>query len=402
MKSLKGMLMLAGALCASLAAGAAWAADNKVVIGDIDDMSGPYADIIGAAGIEAIKMAIADFGGTVLGQPITILTFDHQNKPDLGAQKVREWADTDGMTMLLGGSNTGVSLAMSPAAKEKKIPFFAIGATGASLTGKDCTPYTVHYVHDTTALSIGTTTAILDEGGKTWFFLTSDYAFGTQLQASGARVVTADGGKVVGAVRVPINTSDYASYLLQAQNSGAQVLGLANAGSDFMNSLKAANDFGILKTMKPAALLAFISDINALGLETAQGLYLTAAWYWDLDDKTRAFAKRFFDKTGVEPTMTQAGYYSATLTYLNAVEAVGTTDPDEVMDQLHKTRIDDMFTAGGVIRADGLMEHDMYVMRVKTPSESKYPWDYYRVVKKLSGEQAFGKLADSACPLVKK
>jgi branched-chain amino acid transport system substrate-binding protein len=304
--------------------------------------------------------------------------------------------------MVLLGANTGVSLAMAPIASEKKIPFFAIGATGASLTGKDCTPYTVHYVHDTTALSIGTTTAILDEGGKTWFFLTSDYAFGTQLQASAARVVTADGGKVVGAVRVPINTSDYASYLLQAQNSGAQVLGLANAGSDFMNSLKAANDFGILKTMKPAALLAFISDINALGLETAQGLYLTAAWYWDLDDKTRAFAKRFFDKTGVEPTMTQAGYYSATLTYLNAVEAVGMTDPDKVMDQLHKTRIDDMFTAGGVIRADGLMEHDMYVMRVKTPSESKYPWDYYRVVKKLSGEQAFGKLADSACPLVKK
>jgi branched-chain amino acid transport system substrate-binding protein len=237
--------------------------------------------------------------------------------------------------MVLLGANTGVSLAMAPIASEKKIPFFAIGATGASLTGKDCTPYTVHYVHDTTALSIGTTTAILDEGGKTWFFLTSDYAFGTQLQASAARVVTADGGKVVGAVRVPINTSDYASYLLQAQNSGAQVLGLANAGSDFMNSLKAANDFGILKTMKPAALLAFISDINALGLETAQGLYLTAAWYWDLDDKTRAFAKRFFDKTGVEPTMTQAGYYSATLTYLNAVEAVGTTDPDKVMDQLH-------------------------------------------------------------------
>jgi len=398
----RNTLAVMGAVCAFFSSIAALADANKVVIGDIDDMSGPYADTNGPGAVEAIKMAIADFGGSALDRPIQLLTADHQNKPDVGAQKFREWVDREGLTMVLLGANTGVSLAMAPIASEKKIPFFAIGATGASLTGKDCTPYTVHYVHDTTALSIGTTTAILDEGGKTWFFLTSDYAFGTQLQASAARVVTADGGKVVGAVRVPINTSDYASYLLQAQNSGAQVLGLANAGSDFMNSLKAANDFGILKTMKPAALLAFISDINALGLETAQGLYLTAAWYWDLDDKTRAFAKRFFDKTGVEPTMTQAGYYSATLTYLNAVEAVGTTDPDKVMDQLHKTRIDDMFTAGGVIRADGLMEHDMYVMRVKTPSESKYPWDYYRVVKKLSGEQAFGKLADSACPLVKK
>jgi branched-chain amino acid transport system substrate-binding protein len=222
------------------------------------------------------------------------------------------------------------------------------------------------------------------------------------LQDAAERVVNANGGKVVGSVRVPIGASDFSSYLLQAQKSGAEVLGLANAGSDFMNSLRAANEYGILRTMKPAALLAFISDIHALGLETAQGLYLTAAWYWDLNDKTRAFAKRFFAKTGAEPTMTQAGYYSATLTYLNAVTAVGATDPDKVMDELRKTKIDDMFADGGVIRADGLMEHDMYVMQVKTPSESKYPWDYYRVVKRISGEQAFGKLADSTCPLVKK
>ena len=399
---LRLLMPISAALLAALSSLGAHADAGKVVIGDIDDMSGLYADILGPKGVEAIKMAVADFGGSALGQPIEVMTFDHQNKAALGAEKFREWADRDGLTMLLGGNNTGVSLAMAPVAKEKKIPFFAIGAAGASLTGKDCTPYTIHYAYDTTALGNGTATTILDQGGKTWFFLTADYAFGTQLQDSAARVVAAKGGKVLGAVRVPLNTSDFSSYLLQAQSSGAQVLGLANAGADFSNSLKAANEFGITKTMRPAALLAHITDINALGLETAQGLYLTAAWYWDLDDKTRAFSKRFFEKTGVEPTWDKAAYYSATLAYLEAVKAVGSTDPDKVMAQLRKTKIDDMFTDDGRIRADGLMVHAMYVMQVKKPSESKYPWDYYRVVKKMSGEEAFGKLADSTCPLIKK
>src|SRR5271155_2256337 len=402
MKSRNWLISISGAVLASLWSFAADAAANKVVIGDIDDMSGLYADIIGPKGVEAIKMAIADFGGSALGQPIQVLTYDHQNKPALGAEKFREWADRDGLTMLLGGSNTGVSLAMNPVAKEKKIPFIAIGAAGASLTGKDCTPYTIHYAYDTTSLGNGTATAILNEGGKTWFFVTADYAFGTQLQEAAGRVVTANGGTVVGSVRAPLATSDFASYLLQAQNSGAQVLGLANAGPDFTNSLKAANDLGVLKTMRPAALEAFITDIHALGLETAQGLYLTTAWYWDLNDKTRAFAKRFMDKIGREPTMTQAAYYSATIIYLNADKAAGTTDADKVMDELHKVKIDDMFTDNGIIRTDGLMEHPMYIMKVKKPSESKYPWDYYSVVQKMSGEQAFGKLADSTCPLVKK
>ncbi len=287
MKSLRRMLMLAGALCASLAASAASAADNKVVIGDIDDMSGPYADVIGAAGVEAIKMAIADFGGTVLGQPIEVLTFDHQNKPALGAEKLREWADTQGMTMLLGGSNTGVSIAMSAAAKEKKVPFIAIGAAGASLTGKDCTPYTIHYGYDTTALANGTAKTILEQGGKSWFFITADYAFGKQLEAGATEVVKAGGGSVKGDVRVPLATSDFSSYLLQAQGSGAQVLGLANAGADTQNSLKAAAEFGLTKTMRPAALLVFLTDVHAIGLQTAQGLVLTTAWYWNMDDTTR-------------------------------------------------------------------------------------------------------------------
>jgi branched-chain amino acid transport system substrate-binding protein len=398
----KSLLPVSAALFASLSCFPAFADAGKVVIGDIDDMSGVYADINGPGAVEAIKMAIADFGGSALGQPIELLTADHQNKPDLGVQKFREWADRAGLTMVLGGANTGVSLAISAAVKEKRVPFFAIGAAGASLTGKDCTPYTVHYAYDTTALSNGTATTIVNEGGKTWFFVTADYAFGTQLQDSAARVVTANGGKVVGAVRAPLNTSDFASYVLQAKNSGAQVLGLANAGPDFSNALKAANELGITKTMKPAALLAFITDIHALGLETAQGLYLTDAWYWDLNDKSRAFAKRFLDKVGREPTFQQAAYYSATTTYLSAVKAAGSTEPDKVMDELRKMKINDMFTEDGMIRADGLMEHSMYVMQVKRPSESKYPWDYYRIVHKMSGEQAFGKLADSTCPLVKK
>ena len=402
MKSLNRTLRLAAALSASLAAGAAQAASDKVVIGDIDDMSGPYADVIGPNGVEAIKMAIADFGGSVLGKPIEVLTFDHQNKPALGSQKLREWADTDGLNMLLGGSNSGVNLAMSAVAKEKKVPFISIGAAAASLTGKDCTPYTIHYGYDTTALANGTAKTIVAEGGKSWFFLTADYAFGKQLEAGASEVVKAGGGTVVGDVRVPLGTSDFSSYLLQAQGSGAQVLGLANAGADTSNSMKAASEFGLTKTMRPAALLVFLTDVHAMGLQIAQGLVLTTAWYWDLDDKARAFSKRFFEKTQKMPTFSQAAFYSATLTYLNAVKAVGSTDSDKIMEQLHKTRVNDVFTTDGWIRPDGLLEHDMYIAQVKTPAESKGPWDYYKILKTMKGEDAFGKLADSTCPLVKK
>src|SRR3984957_13454582 len=397
------LCLFAGSLCGVLFTLSAYAADgNKVVIGDIDDMSGVYADIIGPGGVVAAKMAIADFGGSVPGEKIELLTADHQNKPDIGADKFREWADRDGLTMVLGGSNSGVNLAMSAIAKEKKIPFFSIGAAAASLTGKDCTPFTMHYGYDTTSLANGTATTILDQGGKSWFFVTADYAFGTQLQNAAANVVTKGGGKVVGSVRVPLATSDFSSYLLQAENSGAQVIGPANAGGDFENSLTSANEFGITKTMKPAALLAFLTDIHALGLETAQGLYLTTGWYWDLNDQTRAFGKRFFAKVNRMPTMDQAGVYSATMQYLNAVKAVGSTDSDKVMAQMKKTKINDFFAKGGYIREDGLMIHDMYVMKVKTPAESKYPWDYYKVVKVMTGEEADGSQPDPACPMVKK
>jgi branched-chain amino acid transport system substrate-binding protein len=395
-------VMAAGVMLVALAlVPSARAANEQVVIGDLDDMSGVYADVLGAGGVESINMAIADFGGTVLGRKIVTMVADHQNKPDIGASKAREWADQDGLNMLLGGSNTGVNLAMAKVAGAKKVPFFSIGAGGASLTNEDCTAYTVHYVYDTTALANGTATAIVNAGGKTWFYLTADYAFGTQLQGAASKVVEAHGGKNVGAVRVPLGAADFSSFLLQAQGSGAQVLGLANAGTDFSNSLKAANEFGVTKTMKPAALLAFLTDIHSLGLQTAQGLYLTTGWYWDLTPETRAFAKRYFAKTNREPTMDQAGVYSAVTTYLKAVKAVGTTDADKVMAQLKSMKIDDMFAKGGYIRADGAMIHEMYVMQVKSPQESKYPWDYYKLVRKMGGEEAFGPIT-GLCPLAPK
>jgi branched-chain amino acid transport system substrate-binding protein len=304
--------------------------------------------------------------------------------------------------MQLGGNNSGVSLALSAAAKDKKIPFIAVGPAAASLTGKDCTPYTIHYGDDTTALANGTAKIILEQGGKSWFFLTADYAFGAQLESAAATVVKSGGGTVAGDVRAPLGTSDFASYLLQAKSSGAQILGLANGGADTVNSLKAASEFGLTKTMRPAALLMFVTEVHAMGLEIAQGLVLTTAWYWDLDDRTRAFAKKFYDKVKKEPTFQQAAVYSATLAYLNAVKAVGTADSEKVMDELHKMTINDAFVQNAKIRPDGLLEHDMYIMEVKKPSESKGEWDYYKLLKTMSGEEAFGKLADSKCPLVNK
>jgi branched-chain amino acid transport system substrate-binding protein len=388
-------------LLAAIAAAVPAQAAPDVVIGDIDDLSGLYSENGGMGGVEAIKMAIADFGGAVLGRKIVVLYADHQNKADIGASKAREWTDQRGLNMLLWGANTAAAIATAKIIAAKRIPYFVIGSVGASLTNEDCTAYTVQYVVNTTSLANGTASTVAKAGGKTWFFLTADYSFGTQLQAAASKVVEANGGRDIGAVRVPLSTSDFSSFLLQAQRSGAQVLGLANAGDDFINSLKSATEFGLTQTMKPAGLLVFVNNIDALGLKTAQGLYLTTAWYWDLNPETRAFGKRFFDKMKREPSMLHSGYYSATLTYLNAVKAAGTTDSDKVMAELKKMRINDMFAKDGYIRADGVMIHDMYVMQVKTPQESKYPWDYYKVVKVMTGEEAFGPIT-GLCPLTPK
>jgi branched-chain amino acid transport system substrate-binding protein len=375
-------------------------AEEKVKIGFITDMSSLYSDIDGKFGVMAVRMAIDDFGGKVNGAPIELISADHQNKADIATSKVREWIDTENATAIFGGTNSGVGLAVANVAREKKRVYINIGGSTAALTNEQCTPYTVHYAYDTVALAKGTGSAVVSRGGKSWFFLTADYSFGHALQDDTTKVIRENGGTVVGAVRHPLNTSDFSSYLLQAQSSKAEILGLANAGGDMVNAIKAAKEFGIDKTMKIASLLVFLSDVHSMGLETAQGLLLTTSWYWDLDDATRAWSARFAEKTGRKPTETQAADYSATMTYLKAVEATKTTDADAVMAQLKKSPIDDFF-AKGVIRPDGRMVHDMYLMEVKSPTESKQPWDYYKVIAKLKGEDVFTTKAESKCALWK-
>ncbi|MBS0450980.1 MAG: ABC transporter substrate-binding protein [Proteobacteria bacterium] len=384
------------ALALTLAAGVQ--AQEKVKIGLITDMSSLYSDIEGKNGALAIQMAIDDFGGKVLGQPIELMTADHQNKADIAASKAREWIDTAGLTMVFGGTNSGAGLAMAKVAQEKKRVYFNNGAASSALTNEQCSPYTVHYAYDTVALAKGTGGAVVEQGGKSWFFLTADYAFGHALEADTTKVIKAKGGTVVGAVRTPLNASDFSSFLLQAQNSKAQILGLANAGGDTINSIKAAKEFGIDKSMKLAGLLVFLSDINSLGLKNTEGLLHTTSWYWDLNDDTRKWAKRFFDKTKRMPTDIQAADYSATMTYLKAVAAAKTTDSDKVMEQIKKTPISD-FYAKGSVRADGRFVHDMYLVEVKKASESKQPWDYLKVIKTLPGDQVYTTKAESKCAL---
>ena len=375
-------------------------AQEKVKIGFITDMSGLYADVEGKNGALAIQMAIDDFGGKVNGMPIELLSADHQNKPDIAAAKAREWIDTQGLTMVFGGTQSGTALAMAKVAEEKKRVFIVNGAGSSALTNEQCSPYTVHYAYDTVALAKGTGGALISRGDKSWFFLTADYAFGHALEADASRVVKAAGGTVVGGVRTPLNTSDFSSFLLQAQSSKAQVLALANAGGDFINSVKSAKEFGITKNMKMTGLLVFITDIHSLGLKNTEGLLLTTSWDWNLNDQTRAFGKKFFEKAKRMPTDIQAADYSATMTYLKAVQAAKTVDADKVMEQMKKTPIND-FYAKGVIRPDGRMVHDMYLMQVKSQAESTQPWDYYKLVTKLPGDQVFTSKADSKCALWK-
>ncbi len=383
--------------------GAAAYAQNTgpVKIGFITDMSSLYADIDGPAGGEMIKWAAQDFGGKVLGRPIEVLTADHQNKADVASSKAREWIDKDGLSMLIGGTSSGTALAMSKVASEKKRPFIVIGAGSARLTNEDCSPYTVHYAYDTVSLAKVAGNALVKAGNKNWFFLTADYAFGYSLEGDASTVVKANGGTVAGAVRHPLNASDFSSFLLQAQSSKAQILGLANAGGDFTNAMKAAKEFGINKTMKVAGLLVFINDVHSLGLANTQGLQLADSWYWNQDDASRKFAKRFFEKYKRMPSSLQAADYSAATQYLNAVKTAGTTDADKVMSTLKGMKIDDFYNKGQ-IRADGRMIHDMYLFEVKSSKESTTPWDYYKTVAKVPGDQAFTTLAESKCALVKK
>src|SRR5690349_3522339 len=374
---------------------------DVIKIGFITDLSGLYADIDGPAGAEAIKMAVAEMGGAVAGKKIEVLVADHQNKADVAAAKAREWFDTQGVDMLIGGTNSGTGLAMAKVAQEKKKLFISVGAATSALTNEQCSPYTVHYAYDTTALAKGTGNAVVKAGGKSWYFLTADYAFGSQLQNDTSAVVKAAGGTIVGSVRHPLSASDFSSFLLQAQSSKAQILGLANAGGDTINSIKAANEFGITKSMKLAGLLVFINDIHSLGLKTTQGMYLTDSWYWNRDAETRAWSRKFFDKFKRMPSSLQAADYSATLQYLNAIKATSSDDSDKVLAQMKKTKINDVYAKGGWIRDDGSMIHDMYLMQVKSPDKSTEPWDYYNIVETFKGEEAWTTKAESKCAVWK-
>ncbi|WP_050465962.1 ABC transporter substrate-binding protein [Herbaspirillum autotrophicum] len=401
LKAMSLAVSTAAAVFAFAAPASAQISGDVIKIGFITDISGVYSDIDGQGGAEAIKFAIADMGGAINGKKIELLVADHQNKADVAASKAREWFDQQGVDVLIGGTNSGTALAMAKIAAEKKKVFFQIGAGSARLTNEECSPYTVHYAYDTVALAKGTGSAVVKQGGKSWFFLTADYAFGHSLENDTANVVKAAGGTVVGSVKHPLGASDFSSFLLQAQASKAQIIGLANAGGDFINSVKAANEFGITKTAKLAGLLVFINDIHSLTPKLTQGLYLTDSWYWDSNDETRKFAKRYFEKQKKMPSSLQAADYSSTLQYLTAVKAVGSDDTEKVLAQLRKTKFNDMYQKNGYLRADGRVVHDMYLYQVKTPAESKYPWDYYKLVQTIPGEQAWTTKAESKCALWK-
>jgi branched-chain amino acid transport system substrate-binding protein len=376
--------------------------DGVVKVAVLTDMSGVYSDIGGQGSVVAAQIAIDEIGGKVLGAPIQLVSADHQNKADVGANKAREWFDTQQVDMVIDVPNSSVALAVSKVAAEKHKLFVVSNAGTSRLTNEDCNPYTIHYTYDTYATGGVTGRAVVQHGGDTWFFLTADYAFGHSLQDDTSRAVKAAGGKVLGAVTHPLSAPDFSSYLLQAQSSKAKVIGLANAGGDTVNSIKSAAEFGINKTQTLAGLLVMISDVNSLTLPVAQGMYVAESYYWDLNDDTRRFGKKFFAKFHKMPTMTQAGVYSAVLQYLKAIQAANTDDADTVIKKLKETTLNDDFVKGGKIRADGRMVHDFYLFQVKSPGESKYPWDYYKLVAKVPGDQAFQPLSESRCPLIKK
>jgi len=390
---------------AAVAAGslvlAAPASAQGVKIGILNDQSGVYADYGGKYSLEAAHMAVEDFGGEVLGKKIEIVTADHQNKPDLATAIARRWYDTEGVDMITELTTSSVALAVQELSKEKKKIDIVVGAATSRITGDACTPYSFHWAYDTRALAVGTGGALVKAGGDTWFFLTADYAFGYALEKDTSDIVNSNGGKVVGSVRVPLNSSDFSSFLLQAQSSKAKIVGLANAGLDTTNSIKQAAEFGVVKGgQKLAGLLMTLSEVHGLGLEAAQGLVLTEGFYWDHDDQSRAFGERFMKRTGRMPSMIHAGTYSATLSYLKAVKAAGSKDTEAVAAKLKELPVDDAFAKGKVL-ANGRMVHDLYLFEVKKPSESKKPFDYYKQLAVVPGDQAFFSAKDSGCPLTK-
>lgn len=376
--------------------------DDKVKIGVLSDMSGVYKALEGPGAVTAAQMAIEDFGGKVLGKSIEIISADHQNKPDIGASTAREWIDAEQVDMITALDNSSVALAVQGLAKDKKIITMNTGAGSTALTEEQCSPYGIHYVYDTHALPVGTATAIVQNGGKKWFFITADYAFGHSLTDNTSAVVKSLGGEIVGNVNAPLSTNDFSSYLLQAQSSGADVIGLSNAGQDTVNAIKQANQFRIVQGgQKLAGMLVFITDIQSMGLDIAQGLQFTSAFVWNQNDETEAWSRKFFDRHGAMPTMVHAGVYSAVTHYLEAVKATGSDDGEAVRKKLGEMELNDFFVKGGKIAANGSMLHDMYLVEVKKPGESTEEWDLLKVVSKIPADKAYISMADSACPLTK-
>jgi len=379
--------------------------DGVVKIGVLTDMTGFYSDLAGPGSVLAVKMAVADFGGKVLGKPIDVVSADHQNKADIASNTARKWFDENQVDAVVDLVNSGTALAVMPVAAEKKRITLLSGPATTAITGEKCNAYNVHYTYNNWALANGTGREVVKNGGKTWFFITADYVFGKSLEADTAKVVEASGGKVLGAVRHPQSSSDFSSYLLQAQASGAQVVGMANAGADTINTIKQAAEFGLTPKQTLAGLLVFISDVHSLGLNIAKGMYLTTAFYWDRDEASRAWSKKFQshpdNKKKAMPTMVQAGLYSAVTHYLQAIKAAGTDDADAVMAKMKATPVNDFF-AKGTIGPDGLFRHDMYLVQVKSPDQSKYPWDYYQIIKTIPAAEAFPSVEAQACPLAMK
>lgn len=395
----------AAILVSSLFATAAQAqiSDNEIRIGYLADMSGTYRDLSGPGGLEALKMAIEDFGGTVDGKKIVTFNADDLNKPDVGANTVRQWVDERNVDMVTGLVASSVVLAASKVVEQADKLALISGAAASSLTNESCSPNHIHWTYDTYALANGTANAILKDGGKRWYILTADYAFGHSMENDIKKVVESEGGEVVGTARHPFPSSDFSSYILQAQGSGADVIALANAGADTVNSLKTASEFGVTQSgQKLAGMVVFLNDIHAMGLDVTQGLMLTTGWYWDMNEDTRAWAKRYQERVGRMPGMVHAGIYSATTHYLNAVKATGSDDTKTVRAHMAKTPVNDMFATNGKIREDGRMVHDMYLVQVKTPAESKGEWDLYKMVRTIPADEAYRPLAESQCKLVTK
>jgi branched-chain amino acid transport system substrate-binding protein len=395
-------LLAAASLCSQETRAQAQISDEMVKIGVLADMSGLYSDLSGIGSVVAAQMAAEDFGGTVLGKKIEIVAADHQNKPDIGAHIAREWIDRNGVDAIVDVPVSSIAFAVQQITKEKDRALLISSSGSSDLTGKACSPVSVHWTYDTYALAQTAGKAMVERGGDTWFFITADYAFGHALERDTAAIVKANGGKVLGSVRHPQDTPDLSSFLLQAQASKAKVIGLANAGGDTINSIKQANEFGIIGPQKIIGLLTYISDVHGMGIEKAKGLILASAFYWDLSDETRAWSKRFMERAKKVPTMANAGTYGAVLHYLKAIKESGTDEAQAVVRKMKEIPVNDFFTKDGRVREDGRVIRNMYLFQVKSPEESKYPYDYYKLLKTIAGDEAFRAMAEGGCSMIAK